>query len=401
MDNILLYSGCLPAMTLIQNSFIENYMLSANGSYVKVYLYLSKCIQAGEQKLSISSLADKMDNTEKDIIRALNYWEKNHLIRLSKENPDGRITVIEMLNPDSPGSPAKKTWKPETPGSAVPDNPVTIKSTAVQADSSGGDGLPEKTDATTPLSQTGNTEKLPPETGEQAKHIDINITPEQSERLSCDEEFVWTSRVIESYVNRPLGPAEVQLISYLYDNLGFSPDLLLYLYEYCISLGKTNINYIQAVALAWDEKGIKTPEDAKNAATNYNATYTAVSKAFALGRKLAMVEKQYVAKWLDKWHMDLAVVLDACNRTMLKLQKADFRYTDGTLESWNKNNIHTLQDVQKADEAYAKAKTYTKSQKKQTETHPGKADKNQFNRFQQRDVSQEEIDDLEKKLLAH
>ena len=76
-------------------------MLSANGSYVKVYIYLAKCIQAGEKNLSVSSLADKMDNTEKDILRALNYWEKNNLINLLKNGPGNEITGIEMLNPDS------------------------------------------------------------------------------------------------------------------------------------------------------------------------------------------------------------------------------------------------------------------------------------------------------------
>ena len=84
MDTIMLCSGYLPSTTFIHNIFIENYMLSANGSYVKVYIYLAKCIQAGEKNLSVSSLADKMDNTEKDILRALNYWEKNNLINLLK-----------------------------------------------------------------------------------------------------------------------------------------------------------------------------------------------------------------------------------------------------------------------------------------------------------------------------
>ena len=76
MDHILLCTNHIPLTTSIHNSFIEDYMLEANGSYVKVYLYLAKCIQYGESGLSISSLADRMDNTDKDILRALLYWEK-------------------------------------------------------------------------------------------------------------------------------------------------------------------------------------------------------------------------------------------------------------------------------------------------------------------------------------
>ena len=71
-------------------------MLSANGSYVKVYIYLAKCIQAGEKNLSVSSLADKMDNTEKIILRELIYWEKKTLIILLKKGLGIEIKGKEM-----------------------------------------------------------------------------------------------------------------------------------------------------------------------------------------------------------------------------------------------------------------------------------------------------------------
>ncbi len=412
MDTIMLCSGYLPSTTFIHNIFIENYMLSANGSYVKVYIYLAKCIQAGEKNLSVSSLADKMDNTEKDILRALNYWEKNNLINLLKNGPGNEITGIEMLNPDSP-SPAKAVKHPVK--SAKNEELAALKAdtTSAKEKTSAGSGstaknIVQKPDIplSTPEIQNPPVEDLDTKTASplstaNKKQVEINITPDQTRRLSDDEEFIWTCRVIESYINKPLNPKEVQLISYLYDNLGFSPDLLLYLYEYCISLGKTNVNYIQAVAFSWDEQDIKNPEDAKNASSNYNSTHTAISKALALGRPLAMVEKQYISRWMDEWHMDLSVVLDACSRTMLKLQKADFKYTDGILDNWHKKNIHTLQDVGKEDEIYAQKKAGIQNKKTAVTTPVKQQDKNQFNKFLQREISQAEIDELEKKLLAH
>lgn len=412
MDTIMLCSGYLPSTTFIHNIFIENYMLSANGSYVKVYIYLAKCIQAGEKNLSVSSLADKMDNTEKDILRALNYWEKNNLINLLKNGPGNEITGIEMLNPDSP-SPAKAVKHPVK--SAKNEELAALKAdtTSAKEKTSAGSGstaknIVQKPDIplSTPEIQNPPVEDLDTKTASllstaNKKQVEINITPDQTRRLSDDEEFVWTCRVIESYINKPLNPKEVQLISYLYDNLGFSPDLLLYLYEYCISLGKTNVNYIQAVAFSWDEQDIKNPEDAKNASSNYNSTPTAISKALALGRPLAMVEKQYISRWMDEWHMDLSVVLDACSRTMLKLQKADFKYTDGILDNWHKKNIHTLQDVGKEDEIYAQKNAGIQNKKTAVTTPVSQQDKNQFNKFQQRGTSQAEVDELEKKLLAH
>ena len=233
MDTIMLCSGYLPSTTFIHNIFIENYMLSANGSYVKVYIYLAKCIQAGEKNLSVSSLADKMDNTEKDILRALNYWEKNNLINLLKNGPGNEITGIEMLNPDSP-SPAKAVKHPVK--SAKNEELAALKAdtTSAKEKTSAGSGstaknIVQKPDIplSTPEIQNPPVEDLDTKTASllstaNKKQVEINITPDQTRRLSDDEEFVWTCRVIESYINKPLNPKEVQLISYLYDNGTFT-----------------------------------------------------------------------------------------------------------------------------------------------------------------------------------
>ena len=142
----------------------------------------------------------------------------------------------------------------------------------------------------------------------------------------------------------------------------------------------------------------------------YNTAHTAISKAFGLGRPLAMIEKQFVEKWQKDWSIDLSVILEACNRTMLKIQKADFKYTDGILDNWHKSGIKTLLDVEKADEIYAKNKADKKSQKDNSNSGSyrynttgssvnGYVKKNQFNTFRQRDTSHAEISELEKKLL--
>ena len=57
-------------VTLIENRCIDQYMPSANGEYVKLYLYLLRCASSGKE-LSVSSIADFLDHTEKDVQRAL------------------------------------------------------------------------------------------------------------------------------------------------------------------------------------------------------------------------------------------------------------------------------------------------------------------------------------------
>ena len=82
MANITLDSSGLLSSTCVPNIFIDKYMTGANGEFVKIYLYLIRCMDQSKQTCSISELADVFEHTEKDILRALAYWEKMHLLHL-------------------------------------------------------------------------------------------------------------------------------------------------------------------------------------------------------------------------------------------------------------------------------------------------------------------------------
>lgn len=380
MDQILLCSNHIPLTTSINNSFIQKYMLDANGSYVKVYLYLSMCIQCGEKNLSISSLADMMENTEKDIIRALRYWEKKGLMILQRDSSQNHITGIEMINPDDL----------DTDEDEPSENNSQTKS---QSGQTGGDARD------IPASAEPVEKPVSPKTDSPLP--EIRVTEEQTLRLAQDEDFSWICLIVENYLKRTLKPAEIQLLTYLFDTLHFSKDLILHLYEYCCSLDKTNVKYVQTVALSWAEQNITTPEQAQQHSAVYNAAHTAIARALALGRPLAKIECQYVERWQNAWQMDLSVILEACNRTMLAIQKADFKYIDGILSNWHRDNVHTLQDIEACDEKHHRKKAELQNQsqpKASTKSIPVK--KTQFQSFQQRSTSQEEIDALEKMLLT-
>ncbi len=372
MENVLSCTGYIQQNTVISNAFIEHFMLDANGSYVKVYLYLSKCIQSGGIDISIPFLADKTDSTERDIIRALQHWEKKGLIKITLDNVTEQISSIQMLNPDDVYQAAKSA-------SYIDDTAEDIASTSQIPFSS----KEKKSDSVN----------------------SVSVSAEQRKELAANQDFQFALQAIQSFLERPFKSNEIELISYLYGTLHFSSELLIHLYDYCISLGKSNSNYIQAVALSWHEQGVKSPEDAKKVTTDYNTAYTAISKAFGLGRPLAIIEKQFVERWQKEWMIDLSVIIEACNRTMLKIQKADFKYTDGILDNWHKSGIKTLLDVEKADEIYAKHKSEKSNNSQKNYRYNANNSggsyikKNQFNTFQQRDTSHAEISELERKLL--
>ena len=432
MDHILLCTNHIPPITTIYNSFIEDYMPAANGSYVKVYLYIAKCLQAKESNFSISSLADQLENTEKDILRALMYWEKKGLMSLNRDKATGEILGLEMLIPfaehdfdtyentakesaaslgvdsdlsetgaldrrnsdfsetgalDRRNSDFSETGALDRRNSDFSETDAANTSTYESSGTDAPSNVNSDVHRASSSAQEKNSSTVKP----------IQVSPEQIQELSANEDFVWVCNVVESYLERPMKPTEIQLITYLYGTLHFSRELILHLYDYCISMGKTACNYIQTVALSWHEQGIKTPEQAQNASVRYLASYNAVSKALGLGRGLAEIEKKYVDHWQNDWNMDLSVILEACNRTVLKLHHADFKYTEGILSHWNEQNVRTLQGVEQSDLHYAQTKE--QKEKKKPSTSGKQPPRNQFQNFKQRDVSSEELQELERKLL--
>ena len=82
MSHFTLTTGASVGTTSISNIFLDEYMPGANGEYVKVYLYLLRSLGDSTRELSVIGLADVLDCTESDILRAFKYWEKQGLLKL-------------------------------------------------------------------------------------------------------------------------------------------------------------------------------------------------------------------------------------------------------------------------------------------------------------------------------
>ena len=97
-QSITLTYGSRATSTTVSNIFIDNYMTDARGSDVKVYLYLLRCLQDPSMPVSIESIAEALDETEKDIRTSLKYWDKQHVlsVRCSRGGKIQNIIVHDL-----------------------------------------------------------------------------------------------------------------------------------------------------------------------------------------------------------------------------------------------------------------------------------------------------------------
>lgn len=385
MNSIHLHNN-QTASTAIPNRFFDDYMPKANGEFVKVYLYLLRCISDSSIALSINGIADKLNHTETDVIRALRYWEQVKLLTLTYNggNQITAITLCDYANLENT-IPAEKSELPKDMDSSKQDKLLSAES----AYSSIASIVPAAA-AKQPDSELSN---VPLEPSIPQKHIYSDIELLQFQQNDDISQILY---VAQRYLGKTLNSTETNTILYFYDSLHFPADLIEYLIEYCVSKNHKNMHYIEKVALAWAEQEINTVEAAKSIAVFYNKTCFAIMKAFGLSnRNPGESELTYIKKWSKSYAFPLDIILEACDRTIQSIHQPSFEYADSILTKWKTSGIKSLQDIQALDQAHMQAKEL---RAEKTTPIPPRPSTNKFNNITPRSYL---YDDLEKQLLNH
>ncbi len=379
MADILLKHDSTLAATYVPNAFIDEYMTHADGEFVKIYLYLLRCINNPDTMCSISDIADKFDHTEKDVTRALKYWEKMRLLRLefnSQEELTG-ICLSDFCSQTMPKASAAPSaaLSAAVPAKLPPDKSASGKQTCKNP----------------PVSDSGTHSVLLPERA--------SYSLNQLAQFSEDETVQEILFVAERYLGHRLNDTETQMILYWLDKLEFSQDMIEYLIEHCVARNHTSVRYMDKIALSWAKSGIRTLTDAKQASDLHSSVVCAVQKAFGISnRALAGVELDYVNKWSKEMGFSDEIIALACQKTILSIHQISFEYADSILQSWKRQNARTLNDIRLLDAQYQEAKSRKiTAQKAAVRTAKGTV-AGGFANFSQRSYNFEE---LERELLSH
>lgn len=349
-------------------------MPEANGEFVKIYIYLLRCIADAQLEITIQLLADKFNQTENDVIRALRYWDKQGLLELGFNGSGNQlvaISIMELNNYDSSGT---------TPL-------VTDDSMAASQDYYSVENAVPNKDVPVIIDTLPSHKSKPVYSANQIKEF------------SQKEELSQLLYIAQKYLGKTLTSTESNSIIYFYETLKFPSDLIEYLIEYCVTREHTSMRYIEKVALSWADAGISTVSQAKDESSSFSQNAFSVMKAFGLsGRNPGKRELEYINKWNDVYCLNSEIIIEACNRTLQTTHQPSFEYADSILNKWKEKNISRLSELKELDEEFAKAKL---AKSNRTSSHPAKKaaqNTNRFNNFNQRDY---DYDALEKQLLGN
>lgn len=359
MARLKIYKDNYVDSTVVSNRFIDEYMKDANDAQIKVYLYLIRMLNAN-LATSVSEIADKFNHTEKDVNRALKYWEKKDLLELDYDGDKNLVGIhLRDLNAQEENVNARN---------------ITL-STISASSISGTSGVSV---ASEPVEELSDPYAKPAYTADQLR------------AFKNDENTAQLLFIAEQYIGKPLTPSEMKTILYFTDVLRFSDDLIDYLLQYCVDRGKKDFKYIEKVAINWAEEGITTPKQAQRFSTKYDKNVYAIMNELGKSGTPTTKELEYITRWTKEYGFTNDIIFEACERTVMATDRHRFEYAEGILNSWRRENVHHKADIHKIDDMYQRRRAQN--------TSPKNSSTNKFNQFTQNNY---DFDALERELLSN
>lgn len=257
-------------------TFVDKFMPSANATYVKVYIYALRSSFDTGYEVTIESIASKLNILESDVIKAFEYWKEVGVITFKK----GKLGYeIDFLSDD--------------------DFEIST----------------DKKNAVTP------------------KYAAKDVTSYIKENDDMKNMYL----IAQGILNRPLSSTEITTLYSMYDWLGLPREVVLMILENCAQIGKTNMRYIEKVAVSWSEKGIDTLDKAKahlRATKEFNTTKAKIKKIFQIkDRSFTESELKYISKWINDMSVSIDMIKKAYDITITNTQKLSYPYMTKILQS--------------------------------------------------------------------
>lgn len=324
MTTIMLKAYHATTVTL-SSGFVDYYMPKARGEYVKVYITLLRYTQMGEDGVTTTFLAEILGLLETDVLKALAYWDEVGLLSMRTIDAYGNVSIEikesqSLLRPEA--KPLEKTYAKDL----------------------------------TPQDE-------PPSQGNRSPLLDE----------------------ISQLMGRPLSSSDAEKFLYFKEKYHFPEEVIILLVQHCVSKGKTNMRYIETVAISWDSQGIKTQELAQQNIRKHEDKWMNYRKVLSyLGindKDVPKPQEDLLEKWFYTYGFTTEMILKACDIGYNTLGKVEMGYINGILRSWLKDEIKTLEDLEK----------HERKPRKTAQKKPQKKD------FTEREY---DYDDLERKLLG-
>lgn len=273
----------LPAFP-VASAFVDKYMVSANATFVKVYLYGLRLCYAIGAKPDNAQIAHALDLLESDVVQAWNYWEKKGVIR---KGSDGEISFVD-LTLDSP-QPPKVEEKPQYKAREVAE-------------------------------ALGNDKKL---------SMLVSFAQDVFGKTLSTSEMT----VLFSFYDWLKLPLEV-IMMLLEHCAALEKCNMRYAEKIAIAWADEGVDTIEKA-----EKHLQNADKKVKLSRKYKRILGIV------GRDLSEAEYAHILQWTEEMQMPQELIKTAYEKAVLATGHASFPYINAILQSWHRQGIVKMEDL--------------------------------------------------------
>ena len=152
----------------------------------------------------------------------------------------------------------------------------------------------------------------------------------------------------------------------LHDHYGLPTEVLFMMIDYCVSIGKSNYAYLEAVGKDWGTREVDTLEKAAEQISILKSANT-VWKEFSqyagiTNPRPTVKQTEYLRRWNTEWKFSINMILLAYEEMANHTSKLSMGYINKILMNWHDKGFKTPADIEKAtEEQKDKSKPVAKS----------------------------------------
>lgn len=239
------------------------------------------------------------------------------------------------------------------------------------------------------LRQLGLIEEKPRflQPGQPPVYTEQDITKE----MDSSKSFGQLIGEVQRRLGRVLSTEELKILLSMRDYLRLPDEVISILISFCIDRDRARGNVrapsmrsIEKEAYHWADNGIDTLEEGiayMQQQLSRQSKLGSIRRSLQIhDRRLTKTEERYICDWIERGFGEAEIAL-AYDRTCLNVGSLKWPYMDSIIKSWQKQNLFTVEQIQKYDRAPA----YPKPQHKNTvAAQPGTVDPIALKAMQQR-----------------
>jgi DnaD/phage-associated family protein len=272
---------------------VETHIKNVSGVYVKTLLVLL-CHNSGN--LTSKEIGDKIGASSMDVEEAVSYWVNNNVL------PKDVIGKSQETKPEQ----------------------------GVDTD---------KANSCQPSQNSKTTTHSP-----QLTSVEI------SKLIQSNSEIQFLFNSVEGMFGRPVTSTEQKVLVSMHEWIGLPVDVILMVIEYCITIGKSNIRYIEKTAAGWADRGITTHESAEKylkMLLDKNKAVSQVKSCFGIyNRNLTTKEQKFIDSWTATYGFEINMIRLAYEKTIDTIGSLSFPYINSILVSWAQKGYKTPEQTQ-------------------------------------------------------